>query len=41
MFSEGIEIKFLNGKGIHIFDEFYENLNELKLTLKKTQFIIL
>jgi hypothetical protein len=34
MFREGMEIKFFNGKIIHIFEEFYENLNELKLKLK-------
>jgi len=35
MFREGMEIKFTNGDTLHLFDQFYNNLNELKILLKK------
>jgi hypothetical protein len=35
MFREGMEIKLMNGKILHFYDEFYNNLNDLKLILEK------
>lgn len=35
MFREGMEIKLMNGKIVHFYDEFYNNLNDLKLILEK------
>ena len=33
MFREGLEIKLKNGKLIHLFEEFYYNLYEVKFVL--------